>query len=267
MKRIHLLPNVLTAFGLTCGLFVIFKLNMTDVGRADEQVLMTSALILLVAGIFDLLDGFVARAMNATSEFGGLFDSLADAVTFGVAPSVIVLKGLSVEPKTFASFALTTSALVFSVSGVMRLVRYSVSAHEGDQDEKLKNFTGLPIPAAASCIVSLILLLSSTGMSQGSKLAIMCCAMISLGYLMISRLRFPSVKKMNWRVGSFHVVFAVVFVAAVLLYGMIYHFPLVFAFSAWAYVVVSLALSAIRWITGRRLKTLEDFDPAPENPF
>jgi len=92
MKKIRLLPNVLTALGLTCGLFVIFKLNMTGVGAVDENVLKAAAGFLLLAGLFDLLDGALARALRIESEFGGFFDSLADAVTFGVAPSVIVLK-------------------------------------------------------------------------------------------------------------------------------------------------------------------------------
>src|ERR1700722_5210603 len=115
MKRVHLLPNVITAFGLSCGLFVIFKMNMTEVGAANYQVLAATTGILLLAALADLLDGAVARAMKAESEFGGLFDSLADAISFGVAPSIIVLKSLSISPGTELSFFLTTAAMVFSV--------------------------------------------------------------------------------------------------------------------------------------------------------
>ena len=118
MKKVYLLPNVITAFGLSCGLFVIFKMSMTEVGAADYQVLTATAGILLLAAFADLLDGAVARAMKAESDFGSLFDSLADAISFGVAPSVIVLKSLSVSPGTELSFFLTTAAMIFSVCGV-----------------------------------------------------------------------------------------------------------------------------------------------------
>ena len=124
MKKVQLLPNVITAFALSCGLFVIFKMNMISNGEANLQVLTATAGILLMAAFADLLDGAVARAMKAESEFGGLFDSLADAITFGVGPSVIILKSLSIEPGTEYSFLLTTAAMVYTVCGVLRLVRF-----------------------------------------------------------------------------------------------------------------------------------------------
>ena len=70
---------------------------------------------MLLAGLADLLDGAIARAMKAESEFGGFFDSLADAITFGVGPSVIVLKTLSVPPAPDFSFYITIAAMVFTV--------------------------------------------------------------------------------------------------------------------------------------------------------
>ena len=95
MRKIYLIPNIITAFGLACGLFVIFKINMVEPGSGIYTVLNTSALLLLVAAFADLLDGAVARAFHAESEFGVMFDSLADAISFGVAPSVLLLKSLS----------------------------------------------------------------------------------------------------------------------------------------------------------------------------
>ncbi len=128
LKKIALLPSVITAFGLSCGLFVIFKMNMIGSGEADFQVLTSITGILLLAAFADLLDGAVARAIKAESYFGGIFDSLADAISFGVAPSVIILKSLSVSPGTQLSFSITTAALIFSICGVLRLVRFSVHA-------------------------------------------------------------------------------------------------------------------------------------------
>ena len=87
MRRVYLIPNMITAFGLACGLFVIFKVNMVEPGSGLFQVLSISVLLLLVAAFADLLDGAVARAFRAESEFGFIFDSLADAISFGVAPS------------------------------------------------------------------------------------------------------------------------------------------------------------------------------------
>ena len=121
MKHVHLLPNVITAFGLSCGLFVIFKMNMIETGTVSYSVLLATAGILLLACLADLLDGAVARAMKAESDFGGLFDCLSDGITFGVAPSVIILKSLSVTPKTELSFFVTTAAMIYSVCGVLRL--------------------------------------------------------------------------------------------------------------------------------------------------
>ena len=72
MKRVHILPNIITAFGLSCGLFVIFKMNMMAAGSVNYQSLLVIAGLLLLAGFADLLDGAVARAIKAESDFGGL---------------------------------------------------------------------------------------------------------------------------------------------------------------------------------------------------
>ena len=104
MRRIYLIPNIITAFGLSCGLFVIFKVNMVEPGSGLFHALYVATLLLLAAAFADLLDGAVARAIRAESEFGVIFDSLADAISFGVAPSVLLLKSLSLEQGTGLSF-------------------------------------------------------------------------------------------------------------------------------------------------------------------
>src|SRR3984957_6991637 len=119
MKRVYLVPNIITAFGLACGLFVIFKINMVEPGADIFHVLYVSALLLLVAAFADLLDGVVARAIRAESEFGFMFDSLADAISFGVAPSVLLLKSLSLEQGTGLSFFAVTGAMLYSIGGVL----------------------------------------------------------------------------------------------------------------------------------------------------
>jgi CDP-diacylglycerol---serine O-phosphatidyltransferase len=275
IKRIHLLPNVITAFALSCGLFVIFKMTLVDVGAATYPVLTAAAGILLLAALADLLDGAVARAMKAESEFGGFFDSLADSISFGVAPSVIVVKSLSVAPGTELSFFLMTAATIYSVCGVLRLVRFNVSSIQAKVDQDLadankKNFTGLPIPAAAAAIVSGNLLLASDDFRalwtprEETRTWIMIAQLVIVGYFMISRWKFPSLKTLHIRVASFKLVFLTVIGAVVIFYGLLHHFAVIFAIGAWGYLIVAWVLSMVRFIVGKRLKTLEDFDPDPE---
>ena len=158
MKRVYLVPNIITAFALACGLFVIFKINMLEPGTGDYEVVQTSTFLLLLAAFADFIDGALARAIHAESEFGVIFDSLADAISFGVAPSVLMLKVLSLEQGTSLSFISATAAMVFSVCGVLRLARFNVKTAEAKAQPELgadqkRHFTGLPIPAAAAAAV------------------------------------------------------------------------------------------------------------------
>lgn len=275
IKKIYLLPNVITAFGLCCGLFAIFKMNMTGIGEASWNVLLFTTGLLMLAAFADVLDGAVARAMKAESEFGGIFDSLADAISFGVAPSVIVLKTFSAEKGTDLSYLLTLAAIVYSICGVLRLVRYNVMSSQAADDQQQvdarKNFTGLPIPAAAAGIVSGNLLLASKEienllpMSYETRVWIMFFQLILLGYFMISRWKFPSLKALHIRITSFQQVFLIVaFTVFVIFYGIVQHFTIAFAAIAWGYILIAWTLSLIRLISGKRSKTLEDFEPEPE---
>lgn len=249
---------------------------MTEVGGATYQTLTAAAGILLLAALADLLDGAVARAMKAESEFGGLFDSLADAISFGVAPSVIVLKTLSVYPGTALSFFLTTAATIYVVCGVLRLVRYNLTALQAKGDQKQtdfnqKNFTGLPIPAAAAAVVSSNLFLASDEfrsmmtLSEETLAWVMIIQLVVVGYFMISRWKFPSLKTLHIRVASFQLVFITVVCAVVIFYGLLHHFAVVLFGCAWGYLLVAWTLSLIRLISGKKSKTLEDFEPEPED--
>lgn len=276
MKKAYLVPNIITAFSLACGLFVIFKVNMIEPGFGNYEVVYSAALILLVATIADFLDGAVARAFHAESQFGLVFDSLADAISFGVAPSVLLLKTLSLEQGTFLSFFSTTGAMIYSLCGVLRLVRFSVKAAEAKGNEQLqaaqkKHFTGLPIPASAAAAVSANLFFLSpfvrqwVDLSNSDRSIFLSSIMIILGYLMVCRLKFPSLKSLHFRIPSFHLVFVAVVIAVFLLYGILYFFPLVLAFVAWAYIFVSFVLTIIRLVAGKKSKTLEEFEPETDD--
>lgn len=275
IKKVPLLPNAITAFGLTCGLYVIFKVNMVDAGESTYFSVLIAAALLLIAAVADLLDGAVARAMKVETDFGSLFDTMADAITFGVAPSVLVMKTLSVEPGTQLAFFVTSSAIIFSMCGVLRLVRFSMADMQAKGSEQLmqahkKNFTGLPIPAGAAAAVAANLFLISPQFGEWMQITneqraiTLSCLMIILGYFMISRWKFPSVKTLQIRVTSFQLVFVLVLCAMAIFYGIRYHFPLVFLVVSWGYLILGWVLSVARVLAGRRTKSLEDYEPEPE---
>lgn len=276
MRQINLIPNIITAFALSCGLFVIFKVNMVEPGSGIFHVLNISVILLLVAAFADLLDGAIARAIRAESEFGVVFDSLADAVSFGVAPSVLLLKALSLEPGTGLSFYAMLGCMLYSICGILRLVRYNIKVAQAKHNPEAmadhkKHFTGLPIPASALAAVSANLLLASPfadtffPLSQDTKAIILSSIMIILGYFMVSRWKFPSSKALHFRVPSFQLVFLAVILAIFVIYGVLYFLPIMLAAVTWGYIVTAWILSLIRVIAGRKSKTLEDFEPEQED--
>src|SRR5213594_1970932 len=137
---IVLLPSLLTTGNLFCGFFALL---LTVEGRYAD-----AALAIFVAMIMDLLDGRVARLMKATSQFGVEFDSLADVVSFCVAPAFLLysfaLSGLG-RPAWFG-------ACLFVICGALRLARFNI--HTGSTDRRF--FVGLPTPAAAGLVVSAV---------------------------------------------------------------------------------------------------------------
>lgn len=272
MKRISLIPNIITAFGLAIGLFVIFKVNMIERGAGNFELVQRAALLLLLVALLDFVDGAVARAFNAQSDFGLMFDSLADAISFGVAPSVLLLKTLSLQQGTYLSFISATGAMVYSLCGMLRLVRFNIKSIEAkgnlvEMSIQKKNFTGLPIPAAAAVAVSSNLFLLSPflndffGISNTLRAITLTIVNVILGYLMVSRWKFPSLKRLNLKMPSFHLAFLTVIIAVLFLYGIFYYFPIVFVFISWAYILIAFILSLIRLIAGKKSKTLKDFDP------
>lgn len=276
-KRVYLIPNVITAFGLVCGLFVIFKVNMIEPGVVGNyQLLFTSLLLLLVAAFADLLDGAVARVIKAESEFGIIFDALADTISFGVAPSVLLLKSLTPEQGTGFYFSAIIGAMIYSICGVLRLVRYHVKTSlvkekgEGDLSDR-KNFTGLPIPASAIAAVSTNLFFFSPFQESwfhfsDSAIAITLISIwIGLGFLMVSRWKFPSLKTLHFRVPSFQLILITVVVAIFILYGILHFFPVMLLTISWGYILLGVVLSTIRLIAGKKSKTLEDFEPEDED--
>ncbi|KPK33561.1 MAG: CDP-diacylglycerol--serine O-phosphatidyltransferase [Chlamydiae bacterium SM23_39] len=274
MKRIYILPNFITAFGLACGLFVIFKASTMEPGNLKYDAIKTSVLFLIIAAFADFIDGAIARVFKAESEFGCIFDSLADAISFGVAPAVLFLKSLSLEQGTYLSFIAATGALIYSLCGVLRLARFTYLAQKAKEDDELslsmkKNFTGLPIPGAAAGSVSINLFLLSPfsqflNLSAEFKIILLSFLMILLGYFMVSRWKFPSFKALNFKIRSFHLAFFVVILTSFTLFGILHYFSIVLTILSWGYIILAITLSIIRIVAGKKSKTLEDFEPEPE---
>lgn len=275
MRKINVVPNIITAFGLACGLFAIFKVNMVEPGSGTYELLMASALLIILAAVADVLDGAIARFMHAESEFGFMFDSLSDAVSFGVAPAVLLLKFLSLEQGTGLSLYAMCGAMLISLCGVLRLVRFNVKTNEAKGNAALaaahkKHFTGLPIPAGALAAISAIVFFASPfqqkflPMQSEAKAVVLTTIMIVLGYFMISRWKFPSIKMLHIKVPSFHLVLSTVFVTLFLLYGILHFLPVIMVIATWSYVVLGWILSIIRLIAGKKSKTLADFEPEQE---
>jgi CDP-diacylglycerol---serine O-phosphatidyltransferase len=178
-KGVYILPNLFTTGNLFCGFWSI-------VSVFQEQYFYAAVAILL-ACVFDVLDGKVARLSGATSKFGVQYDSLADLVSFGVAPALLAFEWALRPYGRFGWLA----AFLFVVCGALRLARFNVMAAAGDT----KYFKGLPIPAAASMIALTILLylrLIETGWVKDIVILVM---IYILAFLMVSTVRYSSFKE------------------------------------------------------------------------
>ncbi|MBU6149126.1 MAG: CDP-alcohol phosphatidyltransferase family protein [Verrucomicrobia bacterium] len=250
MKKPYVVPNIITALGLSIGLFVIFKTALYDFSVEPKTLLFKSAILILVAACVDVLDGFVARRLKGESLFGMNFDSLSDAITFGVAPSVLLIKTAMIEPKTPVYFLTFLASMLFSLCGVLRLVRFNVSSQDEARPQQKKIYTGLPIPAAALAAISMQLILkesviqSAIGFEIGAILS--SCGMIALSYLMISLRRFDSLKWMHKEQLDFNNLFFISLIVLTLLFGFMYYFEWFFVFVTWTYVISGV----VRGITG-----------------
>ena len=163
-RGLAILPSLLTLGNLVCGFFAIIHVGAV---QWDEGVpvpgdaFQIAAIAILIAMIFDMLDGRVARMTNSTSDFGAQIDSLADVVTFGVAPGVMVAMLHAMGRYEGGAELWSRVAWVFGAAyacgAAIRLARFNVETESHDEEAHLY-FKGLPSPAAAGVIASLVLL-------------------------------------------------------------------------------------------------------------
>src|SRR6476620_1353224 len=149
-KTLFLLPNMITLSSIFCG-FDSIRLSATSTGDDDYY---RASLLLVYALFFDMLDGRVARLTKTQSAFGLQIDSLADVVSFGVAPALLVYKWSLAQRGTVGIVV----AFTFAAAGAVRLARFNVlSMGESGQPTKPgKYIVGLPVPGAAGILISLV---------------------------------------------------------------------------------------------------------------
>jgi len=235
-SRIYFLPNLMTAGNLFCGFAAVIKCIqarlLTDAGEyaashagQSATTLYTHAVwLILAAVIFDSLDGRLARMGGRTSLFGAEFDSLADVVSFGVTPALMVFF-LILAPRGdyqwFREFGWMI-AFIYLLCGAVRLARFNVITNpllHRSEAESHKDFVGLPIPAAAGTVASLVLLLLNMA-ANAKELRQLTLALplilILVSFLMVSTVRYPSFKQVNWETRTRFRTFVIVFIGIVL---------------------------------------------------
>ena len=184
---IYVVPNLLTTGNLFCGLYAIIAVFGANY--------MKAAIAILVALIFDILDGQSARWTKTTSQFGIEYDSLADLVSFGVAPGVLIYSW------ALSGYGFMGLAIVFAFvgCGALRLARYNVLTGTTDN----RYFMGLPIPAAAGVLASLMLLDHHIlRVGQEVKPVLTLLVTLVLAFLMVSTIRYTKFKGMKLLAGE-----------------------------------------------------------------
>jgi CDP-diacylglycerol--serine O-phosphatidyltransferase len=175
-KSIYILPNLFTSMNLFCGYYSIFA--------SIQHRFQDAAIAIIIGAFFDLLDGKIARATNTTSKFGVEYDSLADLITFGLAPAVLMVLW-ALEPMGRPGWL---AGFLFAVCGALRLARFNTSAGTGP------DFEGLPIPAAAAMNVSLVLFFLRMDINPEPFRVALLVLMFGLSFCMVSSFQYKSLK-------------------------------------------------------------------------
>ncbi|MBH53952.1 MAG: CDP-diacylglycerol--serine O-phosphatidyltransferase [Opitutaceae bacterium] len=204
-SKIYFLPNSMTAFNLFCGFAAVIRciqarFTSEELGRSPEELYSQAVWLILAAVVFDILDGRLARLGGRESLFGKEFDSIADVVSFGVAPALMVfLLILSPDHEAYFRQIGWLIGFIYLLCVGVRLSRFNVVTHPLMEESEFtvsKDFIGLPAPAAAGTISSLVLWMNKFDVHG---LAILLPAlMILIAVLMISSIHYPSFKYIDW---------------------------------------------------------------------
>lgn len=233
--KIYFLPNLLTAGNLFCGFVALTKIVEADISTGNFQQIKVALGFILLACIFDLFDGRVARMGGIDSPFGREFDSLADLISFGAAPAFlvhrIVLRDVFGGRPELGWFV----ASIYLICGAFRLARFNcLAALPGSSGGK--DFLGFPIPSAAALVSSLTLLiiqLNEKDKTIGKWAYVIALVLIFLSAMMVSTVKYPSFKSLGLRSTSTFTkaILAALFVGALLVlwdYILFYVLPAFF---------------------------------------
>jgi CDP-diacylglycerol---serine O-phosphatidyltransferase len=198
--KIYILPNLLTAANLFCGFIALTKIVEADISTGDFSQINVALGFILLACIFDLFDGRVARMGGVESPFGREFDSLADLISFGAAPAFlvhrVVLKDIVMGHPEWGWFI----ASIYLLCGAFRLARFNCLAamHTGNS----KEFVGFPIPMAAGLVASLTLFMiwwDEKDFATGKWKYCLPVLLLFLSWMMVSNVKYPSFKTLDLR--------------------------------------------------------------------
>ncbi|MBK1880363.1 CDP-diacylglycerol--serine O-phosphatidyltransferase [Pelagicoccus mobilis] len=262
--KIYLLPNLFTAGNLFFGFLAIKNCiqasHLMMTGDGNPNALFRQAVLFILGGMLcDGLDGRVARLGGRESLFGKEFDSIADIVTFGIAPALMVLF-LILNPEqneeyyTKAGFFI---AFVYLLCAGVRLARFNVITHPAVRSDKLEkaegDFLGLPVPAAAGMIATIVLVLTKHDALRDYAL-VLPVLMLLISYLMISNVRYPSFKKIDWQTQ----IRFTTFVGLLVFGGLAFftrEYALVLGFLAYLFYGLGRHLLRLKRISAKRSKS------------
>jgi CDP-diacylglycerol--serine O-phosphatidyltransferase len=188
------LPSFVTLLSIACGFgSIVISVDNAPVGNPDDYRL--AAILLVLAGIFDALDGFVARATNTQSDFGVQLDSIADVMNFGCAPGLLLycygFAQMGAEHPTLVRMG-GLACFVFVACGALRLARFNVMVGRTDP----RYFVGMPITAGAACVASVVVAWPDpVAVAEMGRAFLVMLLMVAVGALMVSTIRFPSSKQ------------------------------------------------------------------------
>lgn len=248
-RGIYILPNIFTSLNIFFGFYSVIA--------AINGKYVAAALAIVIAAIFDLLDGKIARATHTTSKFGVEYDSLADLVSFGLAPGLMMYL-YALKPLGRIGWL---AAFLFMVCGALRLARFNTQVGSISSD----HFVGLPIPAAAAMNATTMLMWHRFGFAVEHYRLIILIMLYVLAFLMVSNIRYNSFKKAGpYRKMTFNVL-----VASILILIFIAAQPSIALFALSLSYVASGPVSTV-WRHFRKLKTgdaeSQEIDEKPTTP-
>lgn len=182
MRKIYLLPNLVTTGNIFCGF-----MSLTAAARGDFK---HAAWMIMLAGVFDMMDGRIARLARATSAFGVQYDSLSDMISFGLAPAFLMYHW-KLQPFDRLGWMV---CFLYVVAGAFRLARFNVNSEVLPKGY----FQGLPIPMAAGLVTSFSIFAQAQELSVFLGEIVLSLTLI-LAVFMVSTIPFPSFKDFNWR--------------------------------------------------------------------